>query len=118
MADMFHGGSLEFSPEETARILAICEVVPTVIDIYLERPAVLGPLAAAAAAIVANYGIQEGPLLEVLFGEVAPEGNLPFDLPASMDAVIASRSDVAFDTADPTFRFGHGLRYGTGKDQP
>ena len=28
-----------------------------------------------------------------------------------MDAVIASRSDVAFDTADPTFRFGHGLRY-------
>jgi beta-glucosidase len=28
-----------------------------------------------------------------------------------MEAVIASRSDVPFDTADPVFRFGHGLRY-------
>jgi len=29
-----------------------------------------------------------------------------------MVAVAASRSDVPFDTADPIFRFGHGLRYG------
>ena len=83
------------------------------IDIYLERPAVLGSLVTAARAIVANFGIEAGSLLEVLFAEVAPEGNLPFDLPRSMDAVIASRSDVAFDTADPIFRFGHGLRYRT-----
>jgi beta-glucosidase len=26
--------------------------------------------------------------------------------------VQASRSDVPFDTADPIFRFDHGLRYG------
>jgi beta-glucosidase len=36
---------------------------------------------------------------------------LPFDLPSSMAAVVASRPDVPFDTADPLFRFGHGLRY-------
>ena len=111
MADMFHGGSLEFPPEETARVEAICQAVPTVIDIYLERPAVLGPLIASAAAIVANYGIEERALLDVLFGDVPPEGNLPFDLPRSMEAVIESRTDVPFDTADPAFRFGHGLRY-------
>ena len=39
------------------------------------------------------------------------QGVLPFDLPRSMDAVIASRPDVPFDTADPLFHFGHGLRY-------
>jgi beta-glucosidase len=36
---------------------------------------------------------------------------MPFDQPRSMDAVEHSREDVAFDTKDPVFRFGHGLRY-------
>ena len=76
--------------------------------------AVLGPLGAAAAAIIGNFGIDERALLDVLFGEASPEGNLPFDLPRSMAAVVASRSDVPFDTADPLFRFGHGLRYDDG----
>ncbi len=111
MADNFHGGSLEFPLEDLDHVLGICQSVPTIIDIYLERPAVLGPLVSAAAAIVANYGIDEGALHDVLFGEVSPEGNLPFDLPSSMEAVVASRTDVPFDTADPIFRFGHGLRY-------
>jgi beta-glucosidase len=111
MAENFHGGSLEFPPVELERLVGICESVPTVIDIHLERPAVLGSLVASAAAIVANYGIVESALLDVLFGEASPEGNLPCDLPRSMDAVLESRSDVPFDTADPVFRFGHGLRY-------
>ncbi len=113
MAENFHGGSLEFPPEELERIGAICQSVPTVIDIHFERPAVLGTLVDDAAAIVANYGIAESALLDVLFGEALPEGNLPFDLPRSMEAVIESRSDVPFDTVDPVFRFGHGLRYAT-----
>ena len=111
LADLFHGGSLEFPQDELDRLLAICKSVPTVIDLYLERPAVLGPLVTEAAAIIANYGIQERALLDVLFGEVSPEGNLPFDLPRSMAAVVASRSDVPYDTEDPLFSFGHGLRY-------
>jgi beta-glucosidase len=113
-ADLFHGGSLEFAPDELERLVSICEAVPTIVDVYLERPAVLGPLGAAAAAIIGNFGIDERALLDVLFGEASPEGNLPFDLPRSMAAVVASRSDVPFDTADPLFRFGHGLRYDDG----
>ena len=111
IADMFHGGSLAFPPEDVERLRAICATVPTVIDVYLERPTVIEPLVDAAAAIVANYGIDERALLEVIFGEVEPEGNLPFDLPRSMDAVVESRSDTPYDTVDPVFRFGHGLRY-------
>lgn len=110
-AQYFHSGSLEFPAEELARIERLCAAVPTVVDIYLDRPAVLGGLVDAAAAIVANFGVSEAALVDVLFGESAPQGRLPFDLPRSMAAVLASKSDVAFDTEDPTFRFGHGLTY-------
>jgi hypothetical protein len=36
---------------------------------------------------------------------------LPFDLPRSDEAVEASKEDVPFDTENPVFKFGHGLRY-------
>ena len=111
MVDLFHGGSLEFPPDEIERLTRICQIVPTVIDVYLERPAVLTPLIPVAAAIIVNYGIEEDALLEVLFGAAGPEGRLPFDLPRSMAAVVASHSDAPFDTENPLFRFGHGMRY-------
>ncbi|QDZ14152.1 glycoside hydrolase family 3 protein [Humibacter ginsenosidimutans] len=110
-SDLFHTGSLEFPADEHARLTAIADTVPTVIDIYLDRPAVLGGLEDSAGAVIANYGACDTAVLRVLFGERSPQGSLPFDLPRSMDAVVASRSDVPFDTENPTFRFGHGLRY-------
>ena len=69
------------------------------------------PIVDVAAAIVANYGANARALLDVLVGDARPEGSLPFDLPSSMGAVEANRPDVPFDTDDPLFRFGHGLRY-------
>ncbi|MCE4027715.1 glycoside hydrolase family 3 C-terminal domain-containing protein [Microbacterium sp. Au-Mic1] len=108
---MFHSGSLEFPAEEHARLTTIAAAVPTVIDVYLDRPAVLGGLEESARAVLADYGASDAAVLRVLFGERGPQGSLPFDLPRSDAAVVASRSDVAFDTENPTFRFGHGLRY-------
>jgi beta-glucosidase len=110
-AGFFHSGSLEFPADEHARLTRIAETVPTVIDIYLDRPAVLGGLESAAKAVIADFGASDAALLRVLFGERSPQGALPFDLPRSMKAVEDSRSDVPFDTADPVFRFGHGLSY-------
>ncbi|NNC11029.1 glycoside hydrolase family 3 protein [Planctomonas sp. JC2975] len=110
-SDLFHSGSLEFAPEEHDRLMAIANSVPTVIDVYLDRPAVLGGLEESARAVLADYGASDEAVLRVLFGRRSPLGSLPFDLPRSMDAVLASRSDVPFDTENPTFRFGHGLRY-------
>lgn len=110
----FHAGSLEFPTAELERITSIASALPTVIDIYLERPAVLGGLEETAAAVIGNYGASDAALLRVLFGDREPLGSLPFDLPRSMRAVVASRTDVPFDTDDPTFRFGHGLRYAAG----
>lgn len=109
----FHAGSLEFPATESARITKIIETVPTsVVDVYLDRPAVLTPLVEAqVGALVVNYGSDDDAFLDVCFGvgEAVPRGKLPFDLPRSMRAVESSREDVPFDTENPLFRFGHGL---------
>ncbi len=107
----FHAGSLAFDDETMARLTGICRTVPTVIVITLDRAAVLGELVGAAAAIVADYGASDAAVIDVLTGRSQPRGKLPFDLPSSMAAVEASREDVAFDTENPSFRFGHGLSY-------
>lgn len=49
-AGMFHAGSLDFSDELLTEVLGICADVPTIIDVYLDRPAVLTPLVGKAAA--------------------------------------------------------------------
>ncbi|MEV7136261.1 glycoside hydrolase family 3 N-terminal domain-containing protein [Arthrobacter sp. NPDC093128] len=108
----FHAGSLEFTAEEVRSILELCRKVPTVVDIYLDRPAVIPEISRSAAAVVANYGASDSALFDVLFGRRSARGTLPFDLPSSMRAVAASRSDVPFDTEAPLFRFGHGLVIG------
>ncbi|STX05702.1 glycoside hydrolase family 3 protein [Kocuria rosea] len=105
----FHAGSLEFPAADLEHITAITTTVPTIVDIYLDRPAILTPIREAAAVLVVNFGASDHALLDALTGQVPPRGRLPFDLPRSMAAVEASRPDVAFDTADPLFRFGHGL---------
>ncbi|MFI9776790.1 glycoside hydrolase family 3 protein [Streptomyces sp. NPDC051956] len=107
----FHAGSLEFPAEEVARVRAVCAAVPTVVDVYLERPAIVGAFADDTASLIGNFGAAQTAFVQVLFGEAEPKGRLPFDIPSSMAAVEASRPDVPFDTDNPTYRFGHGLGY-------
>ena len=107
--DFFHAGSLDFPADVLAHVGEVAAQVPTVVDVFLDRPAILGPLTAVAAAVVANWGVSSSALLDVLTGAAVAQGRLPFDVPRSMAAVEASRPDVPFDTEDPLFRFGHGL---------
>ena len=105
----FHAGSLEYPPAERDRILQICTTVPTLIDLYLDRPAVVPEIVEAAAALLVNFGARDDALIDVLLGEARARGRLPFDLPSSMQAVVDSPSDVPFSTKDPLFRFGDGV---------
>ncbi|WP_454050566.1 glycoside hydrolase family 3 protein [Cellulomonas sp. Marseille-Q8402] len=109
--NMFHSGSLDFPADQVAHVGEVAAAVPTVVDVFLDRPAILTPFVHEVAAVTGTYGASPSALLDVLVGAAEPQGRLPFDLPSSMDAVRASRPDVPFDTADPLFRFGHGLRY-------
>ncbi|PRB10306.1 beta-glucosidase [Microbacterium sp. MYb72] len=107
--NFFHAGSLDFPEDVIAHVAEVAASVPTIVDVFLDRPAILGPIVNAAGAVVANWGAGAEALLDVLTGAVPATGKLPFDVPSSMAAVEASRPDVPFDTADPLFRFGHGL---------
>lgn len=107
--NFFHAGSLDFAAEVLEHVRGIAAQVPTVVDVLADRPAILTPVADAAAAVTVNWGASGAALLDVLSGASPAQGKLPFDLPRSMAAVEASRPDVPFDTADPLFRFGHGL---------
>lgn len=50
-------------------------------------------------------------LLDVITGRAAVRGKLPFELPSSMAAVEAQRSDVPYDSARPLYPFGFGRSY-------
>lgn len=105
----FHQGSLAFPQEEIERINAVCATVPTVLEIYLDRPAILTPFAETAAALIVDFGASDHAVLDVLFGASPARGRLPFELPSSMAAVAESRPDMPSDTADALFPFGHGI---------
>ena len=109
----YHAGSLEYNTTEKARQAVIYHAVPTIVDIYLDRPAAIPEIVASAKAVLANFGASTDAFLDVIFGinGTKPHGKLPFDLPRSMAAVEASKEDVPFDTENPVFRFGHGLSY-------
>jgi beta-glucosidase len=108
---LFHAGDLDFKGADKERILGILRRVPTIVDLYLDRPAVIPEIADGSAALLANFGASDAALFDVIFGRFSPSGKLPFELPSSMAAVIRQQSDVPYDSRDPLFPFGHGLTY-------
>ena len=109
----FHEGSLAFrdgDPDYEAFKTASA-VVPTIVTVYLDRPAILTPLKDQARALIGNFGVSDAALIDVLTGRARPEGKLPFELPSSMDAVRAQHSDVPHDSARPLYPFRFGLSY-------
>lgn len=107
----FHHGDLDFKENERNEILNLCKTVPTIVDIYLDRPAVFPEINAAAKAVFADYGASDNALMDVIFGKANPEGKLPFELPSSMEAVKNQKEDVPYDSKNPLYPFGFGLRY-------
>lgn len=106
-----HQGSLDYPQDIVEHVASLARTVPVLLDVYLDRAAILTPLEPYAAGIVANYGASHRALLDALFNRVTPEGRLPIELPSSMDEVRASHPDVGSDTANPLFPVGTGLKY-------
>jgi len=110
---MMHEGSLEFRDgnKDYEAFKRASVAVPTIVTVYLDRPAILTPLKEHATAVIANCGVSDAALLVVLTGRAMPEGKLPYALPASMSAVLSQRPDVAHDIARPLYAFGFGMKY-------
>lgn len=58
LESFFHPGSLDFPAEEITRIRAIAETVPAVVDVYLDRPAILTPLKDLTAVLMVKLRLQ------------------------------------------------------------
>jgi beta-glucosidase len=111
LEQMFHAGDLDFKGEEKERILNIINQVPTIVQITLERPAVIPEIAANCAGLLADFGASDAAVLDVVFGRFHPTGKVPFELPSSMAAVRNQKEDLPYDSESPLYPFGHGLSY-------
>lgn len=107
----FHHGDLDFKGQAKSEILDLLKRVPTIVVLYLDRPAVIPEINESARALIADYGASDAAVLDVIFGRVHPEGKLPFELPSSMEAVRNQKADVPHDSENPLYPFGFGLRY-------
>src|SRR5690348_3003548 len=111
MARMFHHGDLDFKGKEKDSILDLLNKVPTIVDIYLDRPAVIPAISARAKGLLADFGASDAAVLDVIFGKYKPGGHLPIELPSSMEAVRNQKEDVPYDSKNPLYKFGFGLSY-------
>ena len=60
------------------------------------------------ATLCADFGVSDNALLDVLMGRAKAQGHLPFELPSSMAAVEAQKSDVSHDSVHPLYAYGYG----------
>lgn len=103
-------GRLDFRPGEAGHDLVkeLSGKTKVAVALFADRPAVLGPVDGLASAILVNFGVSDAALLDVAIGKRAAKGRLPFELPASMNAVSAQDPAVPDDTAKPLYRAGAG----------
>src|SRR5204862_425120 len=71
-----HEGSLAFKdgdPDFEA-FKRVSTAVPTIVTVYLDRPAILTPIKEGARALLANFGVSDAALIDVLTGRARPGG--------------------------------------------
>jgi beta-glucosidase len=104
-----HEGDLDFKDTDSTFVMIreTAAHVPTIVVVYLDRPAILTNVKPLAATLIAEFGVSDGALFDALTGRVAPVGRLPFELPRSMDAVRAQQSDVPSDSRSPLYPVGY-----------
>ncbi|MDC5696776.1 glycoside hydrolase family 3 C-terminal domain-containing protein [Intrasporangium calvum] len=129
----WESGILDFSGMETSESWQVVPSLSTiqqvmaevgdpdkvVLHVYFRQPFVLDDASGLrdAGAIVAGFGMSDTALMDVLSGDFAPQGRLPFALAGTRAAVQEQKSDLpGYDeTADGAlFPYGFGLTYDQG----
>lgn len=106
-----HEGRLNYQPGDAAYdALLKCGKTPAVMTVYLDRPAILTQIREKTAVLYGDFGVNDNALLNVLTGKAKAGGRLPFELPSSMEAVAAQKSDVPHDSARPLYPYGYALK--------
>ncbi len=86
----------------------------TILTVYFRNPYVLDDASGLknAGAIMANFGVSDNALLEVISGKFKPQGKLPFALANNLQAVIDNQPDVpGYPAKDTLYPYGFGLGF-------
>ncbi len=106
--------TLEFPAEQVELVNALDKAGANVVAVVvMNRAYVLTPIADAADTVLLVYrpGVTSGAeaVADCLFGETAISGKLPFQIPATMDQVLAQREDLPKDIENPLYEYGFGI---------
>ena len=106
--------TLEFPEEQVELVNALDKAGANVVAVVvMNRAYVLTPVAEAADSVLLVYrpGVTSGAeaVADCLFGETAITGKLPFQIPATMDQVLAQREDMPKDIENPLYEYGFGI---------
>ena len=103
-----HEGRLDFRDGDAdyEQIKSAAARVPTIVFVYLDRPAILTNVREKAAALIGTFGASDAALLDVATGRARAEGHLPFALPRSMSDVAAQSPGRPHDLSNPLYPFG------------
>jgi beta-glucosidase len=122
-ARLVHEGTLAYAGAENASSLDAIQRVaasgkPTIVCMYMDRPAILSEFIDKVAVVLAHFGSSDEALLDIIFGRYAATGKSPFDIPRDMMSVRRHREDVPHDVENPLFRFGFGLSFEAVRERP
>lgn len=90
-------------------LMRISGEIPTVLSVFLNRPAILTKVQDMPEAVVANFGASDEAVIDVVVGNYAALGRLPFELPASMESANSQNPSIPDDSKNPLYPFGYGL---------
>ncbi len=90
---------------------------PVIVVMDMANPTVMSELDPLVDAVLVGFSVQTQAFLDLIFGEREPSGLLPFEMPASMEAIEAHCEDKPHDIAPfvdsdgNVYEFGYGLNY-------
>jgi beta-glucosidase len=87
---------------------------PVIVSITLSKPTIPAEFEKDANAIVANFGVQNQAILDIITGAAQPSGLLPFQMPADMQTVELQSEDIPHDMLCYTDADGHTYDFGFG----
>ncbi len=105
-----HEGRLNFlaSDKDYQVVQSLAKAhVPTIVSVYMDRPAILTNIKDKAAVLMVNFGADDNALFDVVTGKAKAQGKLPFELPRSMQAVEKQHPALPDDSENPLYPYGY-----------
>ncbi len=85
-----------------------------VVVMNLKNPTIVAEFETSADAILAEFGVQNQAIFDVLSGQFYPQGRLPFQMPKNMTTVETQAEDIPFDMDVYIDSVGHAYDFGFG----